>query len=155
MLAKAEMKLPDEFLIKLSRLGDRADEICEKVLEAGAEVVEKNVRSNLRTVIGSGVKAPSRSTGELLSALGVSPVLQGKDGTLNIKIGFSEPRRVQTAAKGKRSYKESTNAMIANVLEYGRHGQPAKPFLKPAKTRSKKACLSAMEQAFEEEVKKI
>lgn len=141
--------------MKLSRLGNKTDEICEKVLEAGAEVAEAKVRSSLQAVIGSGIKVPSRSTGELLSSLGVSPVLQGKDGTLNTKVGFNEPRRVQTAAKGKRSYRESTNAMIANVLEYGKHGQPAKPFLKPAQRQAKAACLSAMKQTFEEEVKKI
>ena len=45
--------------------------------------------------------------------------------------------------------------MIANILEYGKHGQPAKPFLKPAKSASKSACIAAMQQKFDEEVKKL
>lgn len=67
-MAKVDIKMPEDFLLKISRLGSRTDEICEKVLEAGAEVVESKVRSNLSAVIGTGVKVPSRSTGELLDS---------------------------------------------------------------------------------------
>ena len=42
---------------------------------------------------------------------------------------------------------------LANILEYGKHGQPAKPFLKPAKSASKNAAIEAMKQQFEKEVK--
>ena len=38
-MAKIEMKMPEEFLLKLSRLGNKTDEIIPKVLEAGGEVV--------------------------------------------------------------------------------------------------------------------
>jgi len=140
-VAKADVKLPEEFLMRLSRLGSKTDEICEKMLESGAEVVEGAVRGNLRAAVGNGTKIPSRSTGELLESLGTSPVKQGRDGNLNIKVGFSEPR-----SDGKR------NAMIAAILEYGKSGQSPKPFLKPAKTKSKKAMQAAMIATFEREV---
>jgi len=151
-VAKADIKMPEEFLLKLSRLGAKTDEICEKVLEAGAEVLEEKVRSNLRGVIGSGVAVPSRSTGELLDSLGTSPASLNKEGNTDVKIGFNEPRRVQYAAKGKRSYYKITNAMIANVIEYGKSGQPPRPFLKPAKSSARKACIAAMRKKFEQEV---
>ena len=67
-----------------------------------------------------------------------------KNGNHNVKIGFAEPR-----SDGE------SNAKIANILEYGRHGQPAKPFLKPAKTASKSACEAAMIQKLEEEISKV
>ena len=143
-MAKAAFKMPEEFLLKLSRLGEKTDEIIPKVLEAGGEVVEAKVKSNLQAVIGSGTKEESRSTGELLSALGVSSARQDKDGNFNVKVGFSEPR-----SDGK------SNAMIAGVLEYGKSGQPPKPFLKPAKSASKSACIDAMIAAFEKEVENI
>jgi len=143
-VAKVDMKLPEEFLLKLSRLGEKTDEIIPKVLEAGGEVVEAKVKSNLQSVIGSGTKEESRSTGELISALGVSSARQDKDGNFNVKVGFSEPR-----SDGK------SNAMIAGVLEYGKSGQPPKPFLKPAKSASKNACVDAMIAAFEKEVENI
>ncbi|AQU05404.1 hypothetical protein B1778_01320 [Dehalococcoides mccartyi] len=143
-MAKAVMKMPEDFLLKLSRLGEKTDEIIPKVLEAGGEVVEVKVKSNLQAVIGSGTKEDSRSTGELVSTLGVSSARQDKDGNFNVKVGFSEPR-----SDGK------SNAMIAGVLEYGKSGQPPKPFLKPAKTASKNACVDAMIAAFEKEVENI
>ena len=151
-MAKATYKLPEEFLMKVSRLADKTDEIVPRVLQAGGEVVEKKVRSNLQAVIGSGIKEESRSTGELVGALGVSPAMLDRDGNFNVKVGFDEPRRQQNAAVRKRSYKERTNAMIANVLEYGKHGQPAKPFLKPAKSASKNACIEAMKAKLESEM---
>ena len=154
-MAKATYKLPEDFLIKVSKLADKTDEIVPRVLQAGGEVVEKKVRSNLQAVIGSGTKEESRSTGELVGALGVSPAMLDRDGNFNVKVGFDEPRRKQNAAVRKRSYKERTNAMIANVLEYGKHGQPAKPFLKPAKSASKNACIEAMKAKLESEVNGI
>lgn len=143
-MAKAAFKMPEDFLLKLSRLGEKTDEIIPKVLEAGGEVVEAKVKSNLQAVIGSGTKEESRSSGELISALGVSSARQDKDGNFNVKVGFSEPR-----SDGK------SNAMIAGVLEYGKSGQSPKPFLKPAKSASKSACVDAMIAAFEKEVENI
>ncbi len=136
--------MPEDFLLKLSRLGEKTDEIIPKVLEAGGEVVEAKVKSNLQAVIGSGTKEESRSTGELVSSLGVSSARQDKEGNFNVNVGFSEPR-----PDGK------SNAMIAGVLEYGKSGQPPKPFLKPAKSASKNACVDAMIAAFEKEVETI
>jgi hypothetical protein len=42
--------------------------------------------------------------------------------------------------------------MLANVLEYGRHNQPPRPFLKPAKSQTKNSCVDAMKAKFESEV---
>ena len=143
-MAKADFKMPEDFLLKLSRLGERTDEIVTKVLESGGEVVASKVRSNLSAVIGQGTKEKSRSTGELLRSLGVSPAKQDRDGNFNVKVGFSEPR-----SDG------GSNAKLANILEYGKHGQPAKPFLKPAKTASRQECIDAMTKALDEEVEKL
>ena len=143
-MAKVDIKMPDEFLLKVSKLGSDFDPVAEKVLKAGGEVVFKRTKSNLSAVIGKGTKHESRSTGELEKALGVTSVRLDRNGNHNIKIGFSEPR-----SDGER------NAKLANILEYGKHGQPAKPFLKPAKSASKSECISVMKSTFEEEVKKI
>ena len=143
-MAKADFKLPDEFLTKLSRLGKDMDSVAEKVLEAGGEMVLDKVLGNLEAVIGSSTKYESRSTGELMQSLGLSPVKLNREGNHDIKIGFSEPR-----SDG------GSNAKIANILEYGKHGQPAKPFLKPAKSASKAECIRVMEQTLKEEVEKL
>lgn len=151
-MAKCDVKMPDDFLAKVSRLGNRTDEIIERALEAGADVVLPKIKSNLQAAIGGGTKYPSRATGELVASLGTTPVKRDRKENHNIKIGFNEPRRVQRAAKGKRSYYTATNAMIANVLEYGRQGQPPRPFLRPARTATRNACIEAMQRKLEQEV---
>ena len=143
-MAKVAYKMPEEFLLKVSQLGEKTDEILSRVLKAGGEVVEQKVKRDLESIIGSGTKEESRSTGELLSSLGVSSAKQDRNGNFNVKVGFSEPRK-----DGK------SNAMIAGVLEYGKSGQPAKPFLKPAKSASKTACTRAMISALENEVENV
>lgn len=154
-MANIEIKLPEEFQKKITLLGERTDEVAERALTAGGEVVLAKVRSNLAAVIGRGTEYPSRTTGELLSSLGLSRVLVDRNGIHNIKVGFSEPRRKQYAAKGKRSYYTITNAMIANVIEYGKHGQPPKPYLAPAKSSTRAACTNAMKAVLEEEFNRI
>ena len=124
-MAKADVKMPDEFLARISRLGAQTDSIAEKVLQAGGEVALAKVKSNLKSVVGSGTKSKSRSTGGLERSLGLSPVMVDKNGNHDIKVGFSEPRT---------------------------SSQSAKPILKPAKSAVKKQCVEAMKSAFEKEV---
>ena len=143
-MAKADIKMPDDFLEKLSCLGENTDLIAERVLTAGGEIVLAKVKSNLKSVIGAGTAYSSRSTGELESSLGLTPMKIDKDGNYNIKVGFSEPR-----SNG------SSNAEIANILEYGKSNQRAKPFLKPAKSSSQSAAQEAMKNRFMEEVDKL
>ena len=140
-MAKVDVKMPEDFLLKLSRLGSNMDAVAEKVLEAGGEVVLDKVRGNLASVIGSGTKHDSQSTGELVGSLGLSPVKPDKAGNHDIKVGFAEPR-----SDG------GSNAKLATVIEYGKSGQPAKPFMAPAKAATKTACKNTMKQVLESEV---
>ena len=140
-MAKTTYKMPEQFLMDLSKLGKNTDEITSRVLKAGAEVVERKVRSNLTSVIGKNTKYKSRQSGDMLGALGISKARQDKNGNFNIKIGFAENR-----------IDGVSNAMIANIIEYGKHGQPAKPFLKPAITSTKRACIDTMISKLNSEV---
>lgn len=137
-MAKCTAKLPEDLLKKLSRVGDNMDKIAESALTAGGNVVLRKTKSNLESM----VKGPS--TGQLVKALGLSPVLLDRNGNYNIKVGFDEYRSDGSA-----------NAMVANIIEYGKHGQPAKPFLKNAKSSSKKECEETMARKIEEEIKKL
>ena len=142
-MAKGYTQMHDDFLNRISALGSKTDEIVPKVLEAGGEVVLKKVKSNLRAVIGK-TKNTSRSTGELVDALGVSGARMDRAGNFNVKVGFAEPR-----SDG------GSNAMLANVLEYGKHGQPPRPFLKPAKSAAKSECMAAMTTVLEREIESL
>ncbi len=143
-MAKCDIQMPEEFMAKLKNLGEREDEIAEAALKAGGEVVLDRVRTNLSGAVGQGTKYPSRSTGQLIGALGLSTVKTDRNGDHNIKVGFAEPR-----SDGE------SNAKLASILEYGKHGQSAKPFLQPAKSASKAAAISAMQKKLQEEVDKL
>lgn len=143
-MARVQVKMPEELLVKLSKLGSQTDVIAERVLEAGGEVVLQKVKSNLAAAVGNGTKHKSRSTGELESSIGLSPTKLDKNGNYNIKIGFAEPRSDGLS-----------NAMLANLIEYGKSGQPPRPFLKPAKSASKAECLNVMKRTLEEEIEKL
>jgi HK97 gp10 family phage protein len=140
VMAKMEIVLDEAFMAKLEGLEGKADEIIEKALRAGAAVVYSAVSSRLASSIGN-TKFKSRSTGTLQSSLGVSPVKVGRDGSVDIKVGFADPRRGG-----------GNNALIAGVLEHGKVGQPGKPFIKPAMSASKAAAEAAMAAVIDQEL---
>jgi HK97 gp10 family phage protein len=136
-VATLKPKLPDDLMIQLEKLRGQTVAIVEKTLKAGAEIVEDKARANLKNSLSG------ETSGQLLGALGTSPV-KTNDGGWDIKIGFAENR-----TDGK------VNALIANVLEYGKKGQTAKPFMKPARDASRAKVSQTMNQVFTEEVQKI
>ena len=143
-MARIDVKLPDDFLMKLSSLVDKTDEIIPEVLEAGGEIAKDKVKSNLSEVVGKNTKTKSESTGELEKSVRLTPVRLTSKGDYIIRVGFSEPR-----SDGK------SNTMVASILEYGKSGQPPKPFMKPAKIAVKDSVILAMQAKFEEKVNKI
>lgn len=135
-MAKAQITLPTAFIDSLDAASALLDAAADEVLNAGAGVVEPRLRANLAGAIGQGV-TPSRSTGQLLGALGTTSVKVNSKGEHNIKVGFAENRR-----DGR------SNALIANVLEHGRSNQPARPFLAPTRSQTRRGAIQAMKQAL-------
>lgn len=139
-MAKFTIKMPTDLMDKLAKAAEKTDLAIPKALEAGGKVVFEKMQANLRSAIGRGTKYISRSTGKLLAALGVSPVKMNDGGNYDVKVGFAEGRG------------NMSNAMLANLLEYGKHGQPPKPFLKQTKSSSQKPCIEAMQSVLKEEL---
>lgn len=138
-MAKVSILFPTAFMDQLTKIAAKTDIAIPRALEAGGKVVFEKMKANLRGAIGRDTKYKSRSTGKLLSALGASPVKVNDEGNFDIKVGFSEGRNVN-------------NAMLANILEYGKHGQPPKPILKPTRASSRKPCIEAMQNVLNEEL---
>ena len=139
-MAKVKIEMPSGFMDQIAGMGNALDAAIPKALAAGGKVVLDKMVSNLRAAIGSGTKKKSRSTGKLAASLGVSPAKVDCEGNLNVKVGFSEGRG------------NVSNAMLANVLEYGKHGQPPRPFLKRTKSSSQKPCVEEMQRVLKEEL---
>ena len=138
-MAKVTMKLPDDFLKDLSRLGDKFDSVAPKILEAGGKVILSQMRTNLASVVGKDTKYESRSTGALENSLGMTPPLQDRNGEWNIRVGVGDDK----------DSKGVPNALKAQLLEYGKSGQPAKPWMKPARSKGRKKAIASMKQVLE------
>ena len=55
-MAKVDVRMPEDFLLKVSKLAEQTDVIIPKVLEVGGEVVLAKVKDNLGSVVGKGTK---------------------------------------------------------------------------------------------------
>ena len=143
-MARVQIKLPNDFIDALDSASSLIDNSAEQVLKAGAHIVEPRMRSNLSAAIGSSTKQPSRSTGQLAKALGTAPVKVNSRGDYNVKVGFAENRDDGRA-----------NALIANVLEHGRSNQPARPFLAPTRSQTRRAAITAMKQTLAARIQQV
>ena len=138
-MAKLAVKMPDDFMQTLGNLAERTDELIAHALKSGGEAAVPFVASALAGSIGKGPY--SRPTGKLQASLGVSPAKMGDNGVFDVKIGFASNR-----TDGER------NAKLAALLEYGKKGQPPRPFMSRAKSKARKVVLAAMQQQFLSEV---
>lgn len=143
-MARVQIKLPNDFIDALDSASSLINNSAEQVLKAGANIVEPRMRSNLSAAIGSSTKQPSRSTGQLAKALGTAPVKVNSRGDYNVKVGFAENRDDGRA-----------NALIANVLEHGRSNQPARPFLAPTRSQTRRAAITAMKQTLAARIQQV
>ena len=139
-MARVTIRMPTALMDQLAKAAEKTDRAIPKALEAGGKVVFEKMKTNLSSSIGRGTKYKSRSTGKLLAALGVSPVKVNDEGNYDVKVGFDENRG------------DANNAMLANLLEYGKSGQPPKPFLKRTKSSSQAPCIEAMQSVLKEEL---
>ncbi|TYS69735.1 HK97 gp10 family phage protein [Sutcliffiella horikoshii] len=144
-MARAAVKMPDDFLERISRLNNRFDDIVPRVLEKGAEPVIQKAKTNLATRIGQGTKEPSQATGELIASLETTKPIQDAKGDWNLRVGIPTTK----------DSKGVSNALKAAVLEYGKSGQQPKPWLKPTKSATRKVCAEAMEKALDKEIQKL
>jgi len=144
-MARAAVKMPDDFLERISRLNNRFDDIVPRVLEKGAEPVIQKAKTNLAARIGQGIKEPSQSTGELIASLETTKPIQDAKGDWNLRVGIPTTK----------DSKGVSNALKAAVLEYGKSGQPPKPWLKPTKSATRKVCAEEMEKALDKEIEKL
>lgn len=157
-MAKTIIKLPDDFYKKAAKLETETKRVLAAGLEAGGEVMEGAVRSNLNSVIDNDTEYTSRTTGELLASLRCAPVKVDRKGIHNTKVGFNEPPKKR---KGGGKGGSGGNAIIANVLEYGKggrkkgDGQPPKPFLTPAKKTHGEKCKAVIIETLSEEFRKV
>ena len=131
-MAKFDMQLPTEILKDIQKIYDNADEIFGEMTKAGAEVVEKNIRSNVPQSIRNS---------KMMDCLKLTRVYKTpSDDGINTKVGFYGYFQNEDG-------KKVPAPLVANVFEYGRSNSPfpKHPFMR--KSFKKKEITDAMLKA--------
>lgn len=122
-MVRVYIQLPNDSIDALQAAVDLIGASADEVLEAGVEVVEPRMRANLAGFLCKG-SSSDHPIGQLLASLGTSPVKVVGQDRHNIKVGFAEGRRDGVS-----------NAVLANIIEYGKSNQLARPLLAPTRSQ--------------------
>ena len=139
-MAKFKSELPLDLMKQFESLADGgAEKMLGEMVEAGAEVVEQNVRSNMRKVF--------KSTKGLEDCLVRTKTYKTNDDGVNEKVafyGYFENEQGETVPA----------PLVAMAREYGTsQGEEKKPFIRPSfkKTEITNAMLKVQEKYIHDE----
>lgn len=135
-MAKFKAELPNDILKDFEKIYKNTDEIFGKMTQAGAKVVEENIKANVPSAIRNS---------EMMKCLRLTEVYKTpSDDAINTKVGFfgyfkNKEGRLTPAP------------LVANVFEYGRSNAPfpKHPFLRKSfkKKEIEKAMLEEQKKA--------
>lgn len=141
-MATAKFTGMEEYEALLNRSAEAFEEVATAALRAGGAVAATSVSNKLQSVLSE------KATGEIVRALGITPVLQSRSFDYNVHVGFDGYQTTNT--------QRVAFQLLGRVLESGtKKGREAKPFVKPALRESRTKIMEAMREAAEETLKKI
>lgn len=135
-MAKFKCELPTELINELTKLEKNTPKMMEEMTKAGAEVVRKNVISNM--------KSSFSDSGKLEPYLKVTRTYRTKDGSVNTKVGFygyykkGSKTFSLTSKKGETySYDGIPVPLIVRAREFGSSsGEAKRPFFRKSFNKS-------------------
>lgn len=122
-MARLSVSGLDDLMLSLQEIAEIPDDVAKAMLNAGADVV---VQAQKKAAYQMGVL----DTGLTIESIRKGPVRR-KNGSSFLYIA---PR--ETRIRGKKKLQEVRNAEIAFVNEYGKRGQPPRPFIAAANEAS-------------------
>ena len=135
-MASFDLQLPNDIIKDFEKISRNADQIFGEMTQAGAEVVERNIKANV---------PPAIRDSKMMKCLKMTRVYKTpSNGGINTKVGFygyfeNEDGRIVPAP------------LVANLFEYGRSNAPfpKHPFLRKSfrKDEIEKAMLEAQKKA--------
>ena len=115
-----------------------ADVIPDQALYAAGDVVVRAQRQSATRMLTKGY-----STGKVAKSISKGKIISGRDGkSIYITVKGSRTR-------GKKKKHTTRNAEIAFVNEYGRRGQPPRPFIQQANERCRDEAIEAAEKEYD------
>lgn len=160
-MAKLKLELPDEVIKQFNELGEKSEETFGKMTRAGAEVVYKNIKSNMSSVFSGSTKSQMEK-GLKITRTYKSP----KKDTIGNFVGFygyipfSDPRRKYFARRGANGtvYKTTKGVpreFLANLYEYGSNEKDISGSRFIKKAQKKNEIEKSMQEVLDKETKHI
>lgn len=151
----------NDFGKMLSRLERIPQSALDTAIQAGADVVADQIRSNLSALSEETYRhlnewevfygLPEEQKQDLLDSFGLAPIETDKNGFRHTKAGFDGYGSKPT----KKYPKGLPNQLLARAVESGSSVRVKKPFVRPAVNATKKEAVEKMGTVMDEEIKKI
>ena len=128
------LELPNDIIKDIQKISGNADKIFGEMTQAGAEVVEHNIISN----VPQGIR-----NSKMMRCLKITKVYKTpSDDGINTKVAFY-------GYFENRDGKKTPAPLVANVFEYGKSGFQKQPFMRKSfkKSQIEQAMLKAQKEA--------
>lgn len=125
----------DDLMLSMQEASEIPDDVAEAMLQAEAEIVE-------RAQIAYGMQMGVYRTGETLASIRPGKMKRGRNGGRMIYV---TPQGVND--RGER------NAAVAFINEYGKRGQPPRPFIAAANEAAATPAVEAAAKIYDEFLK--
>lgn len=142
-MAQMEIDFPEDMLNGL--LDVDAEDLCKQMIDSAAPIMEESMKKEMRAVI------QHSGDSELVDSVKTSKAKKAKNGAI---IAFTGPKGnsknyyYRNGKKGRRI--QVSNVLKAIWLNYGRVGQPARPFLTKAVNNAHQKVMEKMQQTYDQ-----
>lgn len=142
-MAQMEIDFPEDMLNGL--LDVDAEDLCKQMIDSAAPIMEESMKKEMRSVI------QHSGDSELVDSVKTSKAKKAKNGAI---IAFTGPKgnsKNYYYRNGKKDRRiQVSNVLKAIWLNYGRVGQPARPFLTKAVNNAHQKVMEKMQQTYDQ-----
>ena len=142
-MAQMEIDFPEDMLNGL--LDVEAVDLCKQMIDSAAPIMEESMKKEMRSVI------QHSGDSELVDSVKTSKAKKAKNGAI---IAFTGPKgnsKNYYYRNGKKDRRiQVSNVLKAIWLNYGRVGQPARPFLTKAVNNAHQKVMEKMQQTYDQ-----
>ena len=122
-----------------------AEDLCKQMIDSAAPIMEESMKKEMRSVI------QHSGDSELVDSVKTSKAKKAKNGAI---IAFTGPKgnsKNYYYRNGKKERRiQVSNVLKAIWLNYGRVGQPARPFLTKAVNNAHQKVMEKMQQTYDQ-----
>lgn len=129
---KVECEGLDELIKVLDKMGAAGQQIAEKAVIAGGNVILNRMKGKIYTVL------KRRSSPSALDQLSMSEPMKDKKGNTAVYVGVGPD--------------DISDIYYLKFSEYGSAHEPAKPWMRPAFDEAKEEAIKAMEKTVNDEL---